>query len=313
MIADNNNELIYLESLKEFCDFVWGGEAMKVEPASGVIWVHNDNVASFFRRCRSKRYIVVSGNSDFSLHYQAEHHPNIDLYRMSKYCQWQKAASVTDQYASIHVGPACNPQECDARDKYSLKTFCWTKSTFPAIPDNIVHWFVANTNINDDPRIEWIPYGLSPGKGTPKAEQRGKHGLLYVNFQNFTDERVALNQFFATKDWATHSARNDYPVEEYWQDIADHKFVLCPAGNGLDCYRNWETLYLGSIPVMRRTPFSENFRTHGLPVVLVDSLFDLTPSFLHTACAEMEGMTFCLESLKLCYWKNRIQAKRSEL
>src|SRR6185437_11159528 len=96
MVQDQ--EMIYLESLKETVDYVYDGDAMNHEPESGTIWVHNDNIARFFRNCRRYRYIVVSGNSDFSLHYQAEHHPNTDLRRLSAYLKWNQAAQVHDQY-----------------------------------------------------------------------------------------------------------------------------------------------------------------------------------------------------------------------
>ena len=314
MLTIPESELIYLESLMSVCDYVYDGPAMDKEPPSGVIWVHNDNIARFFRRCRRNRYVVISGNSDFSLHYQAEHHPNTDLRRLSAYQPWKQAAEVRDSYVSLQVGPACNTQECDSRDRYSLKTFCFTKSTFPAIPDNIVRWFVANTMVTDDQRIEWLPYGLSPQKGPPRAEVREKSKLLYVNFQNNTDERVSLNSYYPNRlAWATHVPDANRPLLDYWQDIADHKFVLCPSGNGLDCYRTYETLYLGSVPIMRRTPFSESLFILGLPVLLVDSLFNIDPVELVRIDRRMDAMTFCLEPLKLSYWKNRVEEARKLL
>jgi hypothetical protein len=306
-------DLIYIESLRECCDYVYDGDAMKHEPPPGVVFVHADNIQRFFRHCRRHPYIVVSGASDFSLFYQADHHPNTDLRRLANYLKWRDAAQVRDRYAAMTVGPACDPQSCDAWDRYSLKTFCWTKATFPTIPANIKHWFIANTNINDDPRVEWIPFGLGSDKGSPHAEDKGKRGLLYANFELHTDERAALLPYCASHPWITTIDRANLHIERYWQDIAEHYFVMCPAGNGLDCYRTYETLYLGSIPVMRRTPFAENFVRHGLPVLLVDSLFEMSPGLLENALKKMDGETFCMEALKLSYWKQRIEDARKLL
>ena len=306
-------ELLYIESLRDSCDYVYDGDAMKHEPKPGVVFVHLDNIQRFFRECRRHSYVVVSANSDFSLFYQADHHPNTDLRRLSAYLKWNLGAEIRDRYIQMPVGPACDPRACDPRDLFSVKTYCWTKATFPAIPENIQHWFVTNTNIVDNPKVEWLPYGLFPKHGVPKAEDKGKRALLYVNFALHTDERVSLMSHYAMHPWVTTITKPDLSLNNYWQDIADHEFVLCPAGNGLDCVRNYETLYLGSIPVMKRTLFSENFARHGLPVLLVDSLFDLTPGFLERAREQMEHKTYSMEALRVSYWRERIEQARKSL
>ena len=49
-------------------------------------------------------------------------------------------------------------------------------------------------------------------------------------------------------------------------------FVPSPAGNGIDCHRTWEALYLGAVPVVLR---SEYFGESDWPVLLVDSWSEL--------------------------------------
>ena len=46
--------------------------------------------------------------------------------------------------------------------------------------------------------------------------------------------------------------RNTYglPLSEYYQSVIRSRFVLCPSGMGLDTHRLWETLILGSIPIV---------------------------------------------------------------
>jgi hypothetical protein len=60
---------------------------------------------------------------------------------------------------------------------------------------------------------------------------------------------------------------------EYRQEIASSKFVLSPAGNGQDCHRTWESIYLGAIPVVRRAHWA--FSNRELPVLIVDEWSDL--------------------------------------
>jgi hypothetical protein len=60
---------------------------------------------------------------------------------------------------------------------------------------------------------------------------------------------------------------------EYRRAVADSKFVLSPAGNGFDCHRTWEALYLGAIPIVRRVHWP--FRDKQLPVLVVNEWEDL--------------------------------------
>jgi len=67
---------------------------------------------------------------------------------------------------------------------------------------------------------------------------------------------------------------------EYRRALADSKFVLSPAGNGLDCHRTWEAMYLGAIPIVKKIhwPFSEL----KLPVLIVNEWEDLVDMDLKT-------------------------------
>jgi len=49
-------------------------------------------------------------------------------------------------------------------------------------------------------------------------------------------------------------------------------FVPSPAGNGIDCHRTWEALYLGAVPVVLR---SEYFGESNWPVLVIDSWSEL--------------------------------------
>ena len=55
---------------------------------------------------------------------------------------------------------------------------------------------------------------------------------------------------------------------EIWRRYASYPFVVSAAGNGLDCHRTWELLYLGSIVITKKSPLDPLFE--GFPVVTVD-------------------------------------------
>ena len=78
----------------------------------------------------------------------------------------------------------------------------------------------------------------------------------------------------------------DIDHTEWLHEVWNHKFVLAPFGHGLDTHRISEILFMGGIPVMRKSSISScyddsdnnfNGKTRGsLPVVILDSWADLT-------------------------------------
>jgi hypothetical protein len=57
---------------------------------------------------------------------------------------------------------------------------------------------------------------------------------------------------------------------EYLNKLKDHKFIISPEGNGVDCHRTWEALYLKTIPIVDRSLVTEYF-SQFFPMVLVDN------------------------------------------
>jgi len=80
---------------------------------------------------------------------------------------------------------------------------------------------------------------------------------------------------------------------EYRRELSDSKFVLSPTGNGLDCHRTWEAMYLGAIPIVRKIhwPFSDK----ELPVLIISEWEDLLDMDLETLSVSQNstwGMDF---------------------
>jgi len=68
-------------------------------------------------------------------------------------------------------------------------------------------------------------------------------------------------------------------VDEFYRRLGASKFALSPRGGGHNCYRTWEILALGSIPVLDYHPAHEDLY-RGLPTVQVKDWRDVTPAFL---------------------------------
>ena len=73
----------------------------------------------------------------------------------------------------------------------------------------------------------------------------------------FESERTMINTLISNAFNGT--VRNTYDPKskrDHYRDIAESEFVLCPSGLGFDTYRLWETLILGSIPIVEVRSFS---------------------------------------------------------
>ncbi len=58
-------------------------------------------------------------------------------------------------------------------------------------------------------------------------------------------------------------------VYTYVRNLKSYKFNISPQGNGVDCHRTWEALYLKTIPIVDRNVTTEHF-SKWFPMVLVD-------------------------------------------
>ena len=88
-----------------------------------------------------------------------------------------------------------------------------------------------------------------------------------VNFNlNSQDRRQAVSQLRDAP--CVDFLESRVSPEEIWRRYTSAPFVLSVMGNGRDCHRTWDSLYLGSIVITKRSALDPLFS--GLPVALVD-------------------------------------------
>ena len=172
------------------------------------------------------------------------------------------------------------------------------------IPSNVKRWFSQNVNLVDD-RVESIPIGIQNNRWKPDLNKIlnsrcNPKKMLYINHKTKTNpERAPLYDLLK---WATLKMRVSF--SEYIDDICNHRFVLCPPGNGLDTHRTWECLYLGAIPIEKRN-LNNRFYT-DLPICFVDDWSEVTLDFLEKEYKKIKSRKWNLDKLKIGYWKNKI-------
>ncbi len=65
-----------------------------------------------------------------------------------------------------------------------------------------------------------------------------------------------------------HSIQTAIKPYEYLDLVSQSKFVLSPPGNGPDCHRTWEAIYLGAVPIVHASAWP--FKAFDLPVIVLD-------------------------------------------
>lgn len=198
---------------------------------------------------------------------------------------------------------------------YSDKT---VDNTFKYIADHhkIYHWFAINC-ILEHPKVTKIPLGLGASHNS-----FGNLNLLYqkIIFKKSNPTRKILINYKVDKlrplrnpisyCLTNQGFNNSYglPIEKYWDSIVNHEYVLSPPGCGIDCYRVWETLYLGRIPVVIKNSAFKDFEE--LPILFVDNYDNLFEKLIIPE--EWKNKEFNWNLLRFKYWSNLIFNKKNE-
>lgn len=311
-------DLIYAARYTEACDYAWHDYADTLHKDNlqpGVWHVDTASIPEFFKMIRTSRhkYVVVSPSCDFGVCVQRYNHPAMDL---EKWLSLQMTPR--HGYRDLQMQARIDPKRCDEKDHYSIKCWSYTAATFPEIPDNVVKWYVCNCEI-DDPRVVPIPFGVGGNKDMLEGVKAidsyktdsPRDKLLYVNFQFYNTDRYKL--FLHIKNnFPSVTCKQQVPFDEFLHDMATHKYVLCPPGNGLDCYRTLESIYMGAIPILeRRMGCVMPYNDVQYPILAYPNLFQIDPIGLEASYNMYNNMDRDCTKAKWPYWKQQIDSSRS--
>ena len=186
-------------------------------------------------------------------------------------------------------------------------------------------WFTINKQTtNPNVNVVALPLGINnftneshlhPIYGNPhciiqvRNEDIPHKNLVYMNFNigTFPTERQRVYDLFCDKEWV--SIGNIVNTLEgrtnFLRDIKAHAFTLCPRGNGIDTHRLWETLYMGSIPIVKHDVAINEF--NDLPICFVNDWREVTVEFLEKERIRIKNSEhYCMDKLKIGYWIHKI-------
>ena len=111
-----------------------------------------------------------------------------------------------------------------------------------------------------------------------------------------------------------HFVERRIPQEECWRMHADFAFEASPQGNGMDCFRTWEALALGTVPIVRTSPLDRLYRGHALPVVIVAEWSEVTPRRLEQWAEELAPQLGpARNKLSAAYWTDLVRTRAAQI
>lgn len=191
-----------------------------------------------------------------------------------------------------------------------------------ALMDQIVgrsHHVFASNLPHETRTTTALPVGL-------ENVYRSQNGLLgdFVRFRDNPDMTNRPRLVFSVFNIATNRPVREPLAEElrssrfgwhptrinrsqYRSLLLETMFVLSPPGNGTDCHRTWEAIYLGAVPVVLQGSLAPSL-VEELPIIAVDSFTD----FLRLGDAELReaywsSVQTTPERAFMAYWVDRIR------
>ena len=172
----------------------------------------------------------------------------------------------------------------------------------------LVKWFGQNMNTVKNIKTEGIPIGLEnqmwrrtdfniikQNKTIPKTN------LLYLNFSLKTNKSRKIIMDYLLKKGFTQN--KSLPWNEYMKELASYKFAISPEGNGIDCHRTWECLYLGIIPIVKLSNPMSYFEE--LPILFVHDYSCINDDFLNKTYEIFKKTSFNLQKLNIDYYSKK--------
>ena len=186
--------------------------------------------------------------------------------------------------------------------------------------ENPNHTLLSVFGSEDEPRQYSHPLDITHQVLNRKVHKQ----LLLLNFQRVTDPTGTRSLIW--KRLCSHNFTSTFTIcidKSAGVDIStlpnvyarnrQYPFWLSPRGNGIDCHRTWEALYLDIIPVVWNSTLNSLFI--DLPVIILNEWSDITEQFLQNKLKQIAANkvkippVYRFEKLRFSFWRHLILSK----
>jgi hypothetical protein len=188
---------------------------------------------------------------------------------------------------------------------------------------NVLVWFAQNVKFNH-PKLRAIPIGIANAGYANgdinlitriREEKNQKNSLFYANYSiqtNQSERQYCLSQTCIELEplhdggWLDFAGGYVQPktFEEYLRDLSKSYFCISPSGNGIDCHRTWESIYVGTIPIITRSQMSDQYS--NFPIIVLDDWSDFKTINFNAELYSEVWNNFNLDELRIDNYLKRI-------
>ena len=99
-----------------------------------------------------------------------------------------------------------------------------------------------------------------------------KEDKIYIPYHSntFKDRNTIISKLTKNKFVVTEPDRLSF--KDYLDKMSKYKYILSLRGAGWDCHRHYESILVGSVPIMEDGPLLKSFKDNDLPVTNLSSI-----------------------------------------
>lgn len=200
------------------------------------------------------------------------------------------------------------------------------------IDEKIIHWYAQNATFTHE-KVTLIPTGIEnlgkTNRGLLRLYQESstdlhtikdrqveeirkmrKSRILY-SFKTATNPKERNGLLTALKDCDSADELNRgifIAQPSYIHMLRSYLFVVSPAGISEDCYRTWEALYTGTIPIVKKSTISLALKDAGIPLYIVEDWHDICDVSKYELIALYDTLwqNANIDALYFEHWKTKI-------
>ena len=163
-------------------------------------------------------------------------------------------------------------------------------------------------------RVQNIPLGIADAQYTKLKKQRTFPQDIDVLFIGAATNTLRMRGQRLLQEIAANSSWNivikeSLPFDEYCRMIARSKITISIAGGGWDCFRHYEAVALGSVPLINK-PTVDAVWWHSMPeAIFFENTFSNFVARIEQLLNDDQGRAACLATLEQQIEKHALHSK----
>ena len=177
---------------------------------------------------------------------------------------------------------------------------------------NVLLWVSQNPIYENSDKYLAFPYGIYADSGRYAYMNVHSYAIILYNSKNIEKTK---NLIHLPINYITNPCRVKLPIfpmipaTEFRKEIACAKFILSPIGDRDDCFRHYEAIGLGTIPISNVNELYKNIFTSNMIYNNIDEMVNmLNDDNLDLDYKEPNRDLICYE-----YWKDIVHKKIADI